>query len=127
MTTDLIKLGAELGYSAEPTAGGHIRFTHPSGALVHTASTPSDHRARANARSDLRRELRIRGVDIVVEVRKLPPRARKRPTPTPRPAPTPPAGSFHPTARHGRLAGTVDGRAAVLELRHGAEGTGRAP
>jgi hypothetical protein len=82
MTTDLIKLAAELGYSAEPTAGGHIRFVHPSGALVHSASTPSDHRALRNARADLRRELRARSIEV--EVRSLPPRererARKRPT-----------------------------------------------
>jgi hypothetical protein len=83
MTTDLIKLAAELGYSAEPTAGGHIRFVHPSGALVHSASTPSDHRALRTARADLRRELRARSIEV--EVRSLPPRererARKRPTP----------------------------------------------
>jgi hypothetical protein len=130
MTTDLIKLAAELGYTASPTAGGHIRFVHECGAMVHAASTPSDRRAWANARSDLRRELRIRGVDIVVEQRALPSRqekekerARKRLTPTLAAKPTPAlAGSFRPTGQHGRLAGTIDGRAAVLELRHGPEG-----
>jgi hypothetical protein len=113
-TDDLLAEARRLGYTMSPTANGHLSFRHESGALVHVGGTPSCHRALRNAKADLRRELRLRGVDIVVEQRKLPPkgereRARKpRPTPTPaaQPAPTtPPAGAFRPQA-HGRLAGT---------------------
>jgi hypothetical protein len=122
---DLIDEAAALGYAAEPTAGSHIRFTHPSGALVHAASTPSDRRAWLNTRADLRRELRARG--IAVEVRSLPPKEprKARPTPPPsaaKPAPAAFAGVFRPTGQHGRLAGTIDGRPALLELRRGPEG-----
>jgi predicted RNA binding protein YcfA (HicA-like mRNA interferase family) len=77
MTTirDLIEEAEKLGYTAEPTNGSHVRFTHSSGALVHVSGTPSDRRGWQNARSDLRRELRLRGVEV--EVRKLPPKEER--------------------------------------------------
>jgi hypothetical protein len=126
MTSDLIKVAAALGYSAEPMANGHLAFRHPSGALVHASGTPSDHRALRNAKGDLRRELRIRGVTIAVEQRPLPSReekerARKRPVPA-APLPRPLAGSFYPTGQHGVLRGSVEGKPAALELRRGPEG-----
>jgi hypothetical protein len=117
-----------LGYTALPTGSGHIRFVHPSGALVTASSTPGDRRSWLNQRADLRRELRRHGV--VVEQRALPSRADKqkarplaRPTPTPA-APPPPAlaGAFHQTGQRGRPAGTVAGRPAFLELRRGPDG-----
>jgi hypothetical protein len=50
----------ERGWAIESTRGGHVRWTHPSGAIVHAASTPSDHRAWRNHLATLRRERRSR-------------------------------------------------------------------
>ena len=43
------------GWVATLTKGGHIRLTHPSGGIIHTAFTPSDWRARRNLASQVRR------------------------------------------------------------------------
>jgi hypothetical protein len=115
---DLIEEAERLGYVPSPTANGHHAFRHSCGALVHVSGTPSDYRGLRNAKGDLRRELRIRGVNIEVEVRSLPPKERAR-----KPRPTPAlAGSFRPTGQHGRLAGEVEGKPAELVLRRGPEG-----
>jgi len=55
---DLIRRAAAAGWSVAPTRGGHLRFTHPEASVpVFTASTPSDHRALANALATMRRAL----------------------------------------------------------------------
>ena len=42
-------------WTVTQTKSGHYRWRHPNGALVHSASTPSDHRAWANHLAVLRR------------------------------------------------------------------------
>lgn len=39
----------EFGWTASKTNGGHLRFTKPGRPIIHTSSTPSDHRAVQNA------------------------------------------------------------------------------
>ncbi len=91
--TDLLAEAQRLGYTPSPTGNGHLAFRHPSGALVHVSGTPSCHRALRNARADLRRELRARGIEV--EMRPLPSREEKeRPR---KPHPPPPAAKL----RHG--------------------------
>jgi predicted RNA binding protein YcfA (HicA-like mRNA interferase family) len=51
MPRELLAFAHALGHQHERTAGGHIRFRHPAGALVFTASTPSDWRSTINARA----------------------------------------------------------------------------
>lgn len=46
------------GWTAEKTESNHIRWKHPKGALVFSASTPSDHRAWRNTIGELRRATR---------------------------------------------------------------------
>ncbi len=72
---ELLLAAHRLGFEAEPTRGGHVRFRHVSGATVIAASTPGDCRAWLNTRADLRRELRRHGV--MVEQRKLAPRQER--------------------------------------------------
>lgn len=56
---DLISYAEDLGFKAERTNGGHIRFLHPLVAKpVFTSSTPSDWRSVENTASQLRRALR---------------------------------------------------------------------
>ena len=43
------------GWRVQPTRGGHWRLRHPGGGIVVTSSTPSDHRALANFKAQLRR------------------------------------------------------------------------
>ena len=43
------------GWRVQPTRGGHWKLTHPGGGIVVTSSSPSDHRALANVRAQLRR------------------------------------------------------------------------
>ena len=47
------------GWRAELTNGGHWRLRGPNQALLFTGSTPSDHRAIKNLRSDIRRAERF--------------------------------------------------------------------
>lgn len=119
----MIRAAEALGFQAAPTRTGHLRLTHPSGALVHAAGTPSDVRSYRNTRADLRRELRRHGV--MVEERDL----SDRPAPRTRAKPSvrrqQEAASRSP--RHlldtfmevacGVLQGTVSGRPAELRRR----------
>lgn len=47
------------GWTVEYTKNGHLRFTHPCGALVYGPSTPSDPRGLKNLAATLRREYAI--------------------------------------------------------------------
>ena len=52
----LLRAAEARGWSVELTRrGAHVRLVHPSGGLVVAASTPSDWRALANLRAQLRR------------------------------------------------------------------------
>jgi hypothetical protein len=58
MKRDLKEILAKLtraGWEARVTGSGHWRLRAPSGALIFTASTPSDYRGLANLRARLRR------------------------------------------------------------------------
>jgi predicted RNA binding protein YcfA (HicA-like mRNA interferase family) len=58
MKRDLAKLlpaARARGWQVAPTCGGHWKLTHPGGGIVVTSSSPSDHRALANLRAQLRR------------------------------------------------------------------------
>jgi hypothetical protein len=52
---ELIACAKSYGWIVKRTAGGHLRMTHPNGALIYSASTPSDWRATRNAVARLRR------------------------------------------------------------------------
>jgi hypothetical protein len=54
----LKQLASEFEFTAELTKGGHVRLILPNGAIVHTGSTPSDHRVVRQVRAELRRALR---------------------------------------------------------------------
>ena len=55
---DLIRFAERDGWSASVTRGGHIRLDHPEATMpIFAASTPSDHRALANAIAMMRRAL----------------------------------------------------------------------
>lgn len=43
------------GWGVEQTRKGHLKLTHPTGAVVFAASSPSDHRAIKNMEARLRR------------------------------------------------------------------------
>jgi predicted RNA binding protein YcfA (HicA-like mRNA interferase family) len=51
----VVRVARARGWTVTCTRGGHLRFTHPNGALVHTSSTPGDRRAVAAIRAHLRR------------------------------------------------------------------------
>jgi len=52
----LLRAAEARGWQVELTRrGGHLRLVHPAGGLVVAASTPSDRRALANLRAQLRR------------------------------------------------------------------------
>ena len=46
------------GFTAERTAGYHIKFSHPSGAVTFGSSTPRNHYAADQAISQMKRALR---------------------------------------------------------------------
>lgn len=59
-TRDLITEAETMGFAAERTSGGHIKFTHPRYPdPIFTSSSPSDHRSVANCRAQLRRAVRL--------------------------------------------------------------------
>jgi putative hemolysin len=59
LVRDLDRLAARYGFEpATVTGGGHLRYRHVTGALVHAASSPSDRRARANLLAAFRRTAR---------------------------------------------------------------------
>jgi hypothetical protein len=51
----LVQLYIQWGWKIDKTNGGHLRFRGPKGELVYSASTPSDWRALANLRAQLKR------------------------------------------------------------------------
>ena len=51
----LAKVATDAGWNVTPTRGGHIKWQAPTGAVVFSASTPSDKRAMANHIGFLRR------------------------------------------------------------------------
>jgi hypothetical protein len=52
---ELIRLAEEQGWRVEKTHGGHYRWLAPSGAIVVSSSTMSDHRGLQNHLSHLKR------------------------------------------------------------------------
>ena len=50
---ELAEIAEEQGWTVEMTRSGHVRWMAPSGFIYFSASTPSDHRAYLNLRSDL--------------------------------------------------------------------------
>lgn len=57
---DLAKAAVQAGWTLFKTGGDHIKWRSPSGAIVFSASTPSDFRVARNVRTELRK----RGLDI---------------------------------------------------------------
>lgn len=55
----LVRIAEKSGWASRLSKGGHIRLQHPTNGLVFGPSTPSDHRAIKNFRSELKK----RGVD----------------------------------------------------------------
>jgi predicted RNA binding protein YcfA (HicA-like mRNA interferase family) len=53
----LIELAVMQGWSVERTKGSHLKWLSPLGAIMFSASTPSDTRAIQN----IKKELRLRG------------------------------------------------------------------
>lgn len=50
------ELAEEFGCTLEESPGGHLKLAHPSGWFLFVSKSPSDHRALANVKSDLRRK-----------------------------------------------------------------------
>lgn len=48
----------EHGWEVDVTGSGHLRWRHPAGGLVFSASTPSDRRSWANHLATMRRAAR---------------------------------------------------------------------
>ena len=57
----VVEKALETGWSVEWSKGGHLKLTHPCGALTFVSATPSDPRTVKNAESNLRRLLRVHG------------------------------------------------------------------
>lgn len=57
-TRELIEFAKSLGFLAVPARSGHIKFTRPGCQPIFTSSTPSDHRAWLNAKSNMKRALK---------------------------------------------------------------------
>jgi hypothetical protein len=51
----LLRQAEAAGWRVQPTRGGHWRLLYPGGGIVVMSSTPSDRRAIANLRAQLRR------------------------------------------------------------------------
>ena len=54
---ELVEFADGLGYSAEKTKGGHIKFSCPGIPATFTSATPSDYRSWTNCRARLRRQV----------------------------------------------------------------------
>jgi len=52
---ELLRWAEAAGWRVQFTRGGHLRLRHPDGGVVVAASTPSDQRALANLRAQMRR------------------------------------------------------------------------
>ena len=86
-TTEFLRRARRDGWQASPTRGGHIRLEHPDAAgPVIAPSTPSDHRAMANAMAEMRRKLR-QGQGEQSRNHELDPRPAPKPAPRPKPEP----------------------------------------
>jgi predicted RNA binding protein YcfA (HicA-like mRNA interferase family) len=55
---EVLRQAAAQGWQVQPTRSGHVRLVHPAGTVVVTSSTPSDCRALANLKAQLRRAAR---------------------------------------------------------------------
>lgn len=55
----LVDQATKEGWTVSYTSKGHLRFTHPCGALVHGPTTPSDHRSLKNLKATMRREYQL--------------------------------------------------------------------
>lgn len=55
LAKDIMAYALELGFTAQHTKGGHIRFDRSGTKPVFISSTTSDHRAAKNMKADLRR------------------------------------------------------------------------
>lgn len=93
-TAEFLRRARRDGWQASPTRGGHVRLEHPDAAgPVIAPSTPSDHRAMANAMAEMRRKLRQGQGDQVDNHQlgscnhKLDPRPAPKATPRPKPEP----------------------------------------
>jgi hypothetical protein len=51
----VLRQAAAAGWRVQPTRGGHWRLLYPGGGVVVMSSTPSDRRALANFKAQLRR------------------------------------------------------------------------
>jgi predicted RNA binding protein YcfA (HicA-like mRNA interferase family) len=51
----LLRQASASGWQVARTRGGHWRLLHPNGGIVVMSSTPSDYRALANLKAQLRR------------------------------------------------------------------------
>lgn len=59
LTREVNRVAAAHGFQpGEHTGGGHLRYRHKSGVVVHTSSTPSDRRAWLNLVAQFRRAAR---------------------------------------------------------------------
>lgn len=54
-TKRLLAYARELGFAAEMTKNGHLKFTKPGKSTVYFSGTPSDNRALLNGESKLRK------------------------------------------------------------------------
>ena len=62
----LIKQAEEQGWVVTTTNGGHLRWTGPTGRVVFSAFSPSDHRALKN----IEKELRVGGFITIKQKKK---------------------------------------------------------
>jgi predicted RNA binding protein YcfA (HicA-like mRNA interferase family) len=51
----LLRAAKAAGWQVRPTGSGHLQLRHPAGGIVVTSSSPSDRRALANLKAQLRR------------------------------------------------------------------------
>lgn len=59
----LVRVAEQQGWTVEHTKNNHLKWLSPRGGIVYSSSTPSDHRALAN----LKRDLRVYGFIAVVK------------------------------------------------------------
>ena len=50
----IARTGDPTAWTASLTRGGHVRFVHKAGGVVHAAATPSDQRSDLNTLANLR-------------------------------------------------------------------------
>lgn len=57
-TRELVDFAKGLGFEAILGRGGHLKFSRPGCMPIFTSSTPGDHRAWLNAKSNLKRSVK---------------------------------------------------------------------